>query len=99
MRRRALKRRYGHRGHMYGGQRIHVTVKSAAGTPLEKWGGTAFAYDQPADVALRVAANRPSGTIVEIRERDLSGKHLVYRYRVGRVAGLPSVTRLKKGEA
>ena len=86
--RKGLKRRY---GHMHDGQRFRVRISSAAGTFLERWSGTARPFDQPTDVALRIAAQWPSGTVIEIFV-DKS----VFRYRVGRMAGLPSVTRIKK---
>jgi hypothetical protein len=76
---------------MHDGQRFRIRVSSAAGAFLERWNGTARAFDQPTDVALRIAAQRPSGTVIEI---TVDGG--VFRYRVGRMAGLPSVTRIKK---
>ena len=99
MKRRALRRRY---GRMHQDQRYHVTVKSPAGTVLERWGATqsdSFASSE-SDIALRIAAMRPAGTIIEIHTRDATGskpRNLVWRYEVGRMAGLPSVTRIKKG--
>ena len=87
-RRFTLRRRY---GRMHDGQRFNVRISSAAGTFLERFGATARAYEVPTDVALRIAANRPSGTVIEI----VVGSG-VFRYRVGRMAGLPSVTRIKR---
>jgi hypothetical protein len=78
---------------MYSGQRFHVRLSSAKGTFLERWSGTAREYDSPREVALRIAGQRSSGTIVEVTVD--SG---VFRYRVGRMAGLPSVTRIMKSD-
>jgi hypothetical protein len=78
---------------MHRDQRFSVRISSAAGTFLERWSGHAYEYEQPTDVALRVAANRPPGTVISI---TVGGG--VFRYRVGRVHGSPSVTRIKKAD-
>jgi hypothetical protein len=71
---------------MIEGERYIVRVESAGGLLLETFSGRA--HTEPArELALRIAAYRPSGTVVRIQVGKAK-----YRYVVGRVAGLPSVT-------
>lgn len=71
---------------MWGGERVKVRVYLADGTPGDRW--TVTARDEgAAELALRIAAQLPSGCRVR-----LASGGLMWTYRVGRIAGLPSVT-------
>jgi len=88
VRRRALRRRYG-RANVWAGEPVLVRIKTAGGA--HSFRHSPLVSTTTSGIALDMAANQRPGTVIEV----VVGK-LKYSYRVGRLAGLPSVTRIKR---
>lgn len=84
-----LRRRYGHMN-VWAGETVVIRLRSADGTLLRSFKHRPSTAMSTSEIALWEAGSVPSGTLIDI---VLGGRR--WRYRVGRLAGHPSVTRVR----